>query len=98
MSKIYLYFALGNTDMILTCEYDGHILAYPVASAIRTANPGKYLMPPGAGQGSRNSDILASGMGGNGDRKRKWEGKCYQQGLKLIFFALHRVKNGPNRT
>ena len=66
MSTIYLYFALGNADMILTFEYDGHILASPVASAIRTANPGKYLMPPGAGQGSRNSDILASGMGGNG--------------------------------
>ena len=71
--------------MILTCEFDGHILAYPVASAIRTANPGKYLMPPGAGQGSRNSDILASGMGGNGDRKRNCEGKCYQQGLKIAF-------------
>ena len=83
MSTIYLYFALGNADMILTCEYDGHILAYPVASA--TANPGKYLMPPGAGQGSRNSDILASRMGGNGDRKRNCEGKCYQQGLKIVF-------------
>ena len=54
-------------------------------SAIRTANPGKYLMPPGAGQGSRNIDILASGMGGNGDRKRNCEGKCYQQGLKIAF-------------
>ena len=47
--NIYLYYALGNADMILTCEYDGHILAYPVALAIRTANPRKYLMPPGAG-------------------------------------------------
>ena len=57
MSTIYLYFALGNADMILTFEYDGHILASPVASAIRTANPGRYLMPPGAG---RVAEIVAS--------------------------------------
>ena len=32
---------------------------------------------------SINCGILASGMGGSGDRERKWEGKFHQQGLKL---------------
>ena len=36
-------------------------------------------------QGGRNCGILASGMGGNGDRKKNCEGKCYQQGLKIVF-------------
>ena len=31
-----------------------------------------------------NINILASGMGGSGDRERKWEAKLHQQGLKMV--------------
>ena len=36
-------------------------------------------------QGSTNCGILASGVGGGGDRERKWEGKFHSQGLKMVF-------------
>ena len=42
-------------------------------------------------QGSRDCGILASGMKGNGDRERRWEGKWQKKG-KLGAFALIKVK------
>ena len=48
------------------------------------------------GQGSINCGILATGMGGSGDKERKWEGKVHPQGLKMLFLHLS-VINGPNR-
>ena len=42
------------------------------------------LNPVTAGHGSTNCGILASGMGGSGDSKRKWEEKFDQQGLKMV--------------
>ena len=40
-------------------------------------------------QGSRNFGLLAFGMGGSGDRERKWEEKFY---LKMVFWPKIRLK------
>ena len=36
-------------------------------------------------QGSIDCGILASGMGGSGDREGKWEGKFQRHGLNMVF-------------
>ena len=39
---------------------------------------------------------MVAGLGGSGDRERKWKGKIHPRELKMVFlFALNMVKNGP---
>ena len=48
-------------------------------------------------QGNTNCGILASGMGGSGDRERKWEGKFLPTRAKYFVFALNKVKKDQIR-
>ena len=43
-------------------------------------------------QGIANFGILATRMGGSGDRESKWDGKFYPQGLNILFLQLIRFK------
>ena len=44
----------------------------------------------------RVAKIVVAGLGGSGDRERKWKGKIHPRELKMVFlFTLNMVKNGP---
>ena len=49
--------------------------------------------------GSTNCGSLVAELGGSGDRERKWEENFEPKDVFAFFgvFALHKVKNGPNK-
>ena len=69
-----------------TDEWTVEISAVFCLSRIRNMCHQEIIMPF---QGSINCGIPASGMGGSGDRERKWEEEFYWQGLKIGVFALN---------
>ena len=70
-------------------------LGYPCMEGLHFSSRSTIVCsfsPVTAGHGRTNCDILASGIWGYGDGKRKWERKFHQQGLKMVISHWIRLK------